>query len=234
MLAVEPTVHTCETDIDARSWNQGNLATYVRSNCSLPCLNMDPLLRRQSEITVMDESGLDDNKALLVAASKFLSIYFGLVAAAYTIYTSVFRRDEDDYEADALKDFCESSFDTILDLFSVPDLHWILRIPIALFGFFVVLPLCFLVLVCLGLLFLGRMLYQAVTPLFAVLVLVCNEVYLLHEPTLPVTEAPFAIGQWGCWMATGLALIAAFIDHQVSDEPAVTSESNDSQSTELD
>jgi hypothetical protein len=222
MLAVKPTVQTCENFIDEKTWHQGNLATYVQSNCSLPCFNKNPLLRRQSEITVMDASGLDDNNAFF-ASGKVFSLYMGLIAAAYTIYISVFRRDGDDYDADALKEFFEDSFEPMLDRLFVPGHHWIWRILIPLFGFIVVLPLCFFVPLLWALFFLAMMLYQAFTPIFATAALVCNEAYLFHEPTLPVTEALFAIGQWGCWVATALALIAAFIDHRVS-KPAVMGE----------
>jgi len=48
-------------------------------------------------------------------------------------------------------------------------------------------------------------------PIFFMMVLTFNEVYLLGNSGLPPGEKPFAVGQWGPWVGVALTLIAAAI-----------------------
>jgi len=51
-----------------------------------------------------------------------------------------------------------------------------------------------------------------------VLVIIHNELYFIAPPGLPTDELPFAVGQWGPWVATVLVLVAALMDRNRRDK----------------
>ena len=60
----------------------------------------------------------------------------------------------------------------------------------------------------------GNYLTAILCPQLLVITIVSNELYLLRSPRIPVGEEPYAVGQWGTWVATALVLIAAMMDHR--------------------
>jgi len=68
------------------------------------------------------------------------------------------------------------------------------------------------------------------SPFICVAAIVCNEMYLLHSPRLPMGEPPYAVGQWGGWIATALVLIATLFGISGENREA-TSESTTTANT---